>query len=480
VSVQPFDMVVIGAGPAGEKAATQAAWFGKKVVIVERRPDPGGIAVSDAGIPTKTLRETAAYLTGFRHREVYGVSMALDAELKLERLKRRTGDVKAIMTEAVRGNLARMGVTVLHGASARLLPGRNVRVGDRVLSGEVILLAPGSRPARPGAIPFDDPAVFDSERILELPSLPKSLCVVGGGAVGCEYASIFTALGTQVTLIEGSDRLLAFADAEIAALYADVFRKQGTDVRLSTLVESIARTAGTLRVQLSGGAALTPDSVLFAGGRIGNTEELGLADAGVEVDARGRIKVDEHYRTTAAGIYAAGDVIGPPALASVSQEQGRVAACHAFGIPFKDVVDPLAPFGVYSLPEIAMVGLTEAAAKKQGLDVETGRGHFARNTRARIAGTTEGLVKLVFRRSDRVLVGVHILGDIASELIHLGQLAISRALPIDTFIHSTFNTPTFTEAYKYAAYDGLQRLEGRAPGGGTSGTSGGVTGPGSR
>lgn len=474
-------MVVIGAGPAGEKAATQAAWFGKKVAVVERRPDPGGIAVSDAGIPTKTLRETAAYLTGFRHREIYGVSMSLEAELKLEHLKRRTSDVKAIMTEAVRGNLARMGVTMLHGASAKLLAGRNVRVGDRLLTADVILLAPGSRPARPGAIPFDDPAVFDSERILELPSIPRSLVVVGGGAVGCEYASIFTALGTQVTLLEGSDRLLAFADAEIAALYADVFRKQGTDVRLSTLVESIARTEGSLEVRLSGGKTIAPDSVLYAGGRIGNTEELGLAEAGVEVDARGRIKVDEHYRTTAAGIYAAGDVIGPPALASVSQEQGRVAACHAFGIPFKDVVDPLAPFGVYSLPEIAMVGLTEEAAKRQGLEIETGRGFFARNTRARIAGTTEGLVKLVFRRADRVLLGVHILGDIASELVHLGQLAISRGLPIDTFIHSTFNTPTFTEAYKYAAYDGLQRLEGRAPGGTSGGaTSGGVSGPASR
>ena len=466
-----FDLVVIGAGPAGEKAATQAAWFGKTVCVVERRPDPGGIAVSDAGIPTKTLRETAAYLTGFRHREVYGVSMALDAELKLERLKRRTQDVKRIMTEAVRGNLARMGVTVLYGTSAKLEPGMRVRLGDRVLHAKVILLAPGSRPARPGVIPFDDPAVYDSERILELATLPKTMVVVGGGAVGCEYASIFTALGTQVTLLEGADRLLAFADAEIAKEYAEVFRKQGTDVRLSTLVESIGRRDGKLEVRGSGGFVATPDHVLFAGGRIGNTEDLGLADAGVQVDAKGRVKVDAHYQTTAPGIYAAGDVIGPPALASVSQEQGRVAACHAFGIPFKDVVDPLAPFGVYSLPEIAMVGLTEDAAKKQGLDVETGRGQFARNTRARIAGTTEGFVKLVFRKTDRVLVGVHILGDIASELVHLGQLAISQKLPIDTFIHATFNVPTFSEAYKYAAYDGLQRLEGRAPGAPSPATS---------
>jgi len=461
VSAQRYDLVVIGAGPAGEKAATQAAWFGKSVAIVERRPDPGGIAVSDAGIPTKTLRETAAYLTGFRHREIYGVSLSLDPDLKIERLKRRIADVKGIMTAAVRGNLERMGVTLIHG-TAKLLGAGRVRVGERVLEAGVILLAPGSRPARPGAIPFGDPAVSDSERILELPSLPKTLLVVGGGAIGCEYASIFTALGTAVTLVEMSDRLLAFADGEVAGVYADVFRTLGTDVRLSTSVESIERVAGKLQVRLSGGATLTPEHVLFAGGRVGNTEDLGLAEAGVDVDPKGRIRVDEHYRTTAAGIYAAGDVIGPPALASVSQEQGRVAACHAFDIAFKDVVDPVAPFGVYSIPELAMAGLTEDAARKQGIDIETGRGLFARNTRARIAGTTEGMVKLVFRRADRVLIGVHIVGDVASELIHLGQLCIAKSLTIDTFIHSTFNTPTFSEAYKYAAYDGLQRLAGRS------------------
>ncbi len=459
-----FDLVCIGAGPAGEKAATQAAYFGKRVAIVERRPNPGGIAVSDAGIPTKTLRETAQYLTGFRHREIYGMSMHLDARLKLERLMARTGEVQNIMTEAVRANITRMGIELIHGAG-RLGPSLTVEValdggGTRVLSAGVILIATGSHPLRPPGIPFDDPGVDDSEGILGIERLPRSLIVVGGGAVGCEYASIFTALGVEVTLVEGMARLLAFADVEISTLLAEVFGTLGMRVLLGRSLESVTRSGGGLCVAVAGGEQVTAEHLLFAGGRSGNTEGLRLEAAGVKVDARGRVLVDAHYLTTAEGIYAAGDVIGPPALASVSMEQGRVAACHAFRIPFKDTVDPLPPFGVYAIPEIAMVGLTEEAARAQGIDYEVGRGRFARNTRARIAGATEGMVKLVFRRSDRVLIGVHILGDIAAELIHLGQMAVGLQRTVDYFIHATFNVPTFTEAYKYAAYDGLQRLSG--------------------
>ena len=456
-----YDLVVIGAGPAGEKAATQATYFGKRVAIVERRATPGGVAVTDAGIPTKTLRETAVYLTGFRHRETYGISLALDARLKLDRLKHRTADLVALMTEVVSANLARAGVDFIHG-TARLGAGRTVHVHrdgtERILHAEVILLAPGSRPLHPPGIPFADPAVDDSEQILALPALPRSLVVVGGGAVGCEYASIFTALGVEVTLCEAGRRLLAFADGEVAGLLAEVFRGLGMRVLLGTPLESIERIDGHLRVTLADGQQIAPERVLFAAGRISNTEGLGLEAAGVEVDARGRIRVDRDYLTTAPGIYAAGDVIGPPALASVSMEQGRVAVCHAFGISFKDVVDPVAPVGVYAVPEVAMVGLSEEAAIARGIDHEVGRGWFHRNTRARIAGVTDGLIKLVFRRADRVLLGVHILGDIASELIHLGQVVVSQGGKIDYFIHATFNVPTYTEAYKYAAYDGLQRL----------------------
>jgi NAD(P) transhydrogenase len=461
LSIERFDFVVIGAGPAGEKAATQAAYFGKRVAIVDERPDPGGIAVTDAGIPTKTLRETAQYITGYRHRDVYGISLSLDARLKLERLMARTAEVRRIMTEAVRANLGRMGVTFVHGR-ARIARDRAVRVSapgpDRVLAGDVVLVATGSRPHHPPGIPFSDPAVDDSAGILELDHLPRSLLVVGGGAVGCEYASIFTALGVEVTLAEMAGRLLGFADAEAARLLAEIFVSRGTRVLLGTSLESVERSGERLCVRLSDGRVLEPDHVLFAGGRVGNTTDLGLEEAGVEVDGRGCIRVDSHFRTTAPGIYAAGDVIGHPALASVSMEQGRVAACHAFQIPFKEAVDPLPPFGVYSIPELAMVGQTEEAAVAAGTDHVVGRCPFRRNTRARIAGVTEGFLKLVFRREDRLLLGAHIVADIASELVHLGQCVIRQGLPIDWFIHTTFNVPTYTEAYKYAAYDGLQRL----------------------
>jgi NAD(P) transhydrogenase len=455
-------MVVVGGGPAGEKAATQAAYFGKRVAVVERRPNPGGVAVSDAGIPTKTLRETAQYLTGFRHRDVYGISLQLDASLKLERLKSRTAAVTALMTSAVRGNLERMKVELIQG-EGRLGKDRAVRValaggGERILSAEAILIATGSRPLRPASIPFDDRTIFDSERILQLHALPRSLAVIGAGAVGCEYASIFTALGVEVTLLEATDRLLSFIDSEIASMLADAFRAQGMRIELGTGLVTVSQEDGRPTLVWKD-QTLRPQHVLFAGGRASNVEGLGLEEAGVALDARGRIQVDPRtFQTSAPGVYAAGDVIGPPALASVSQEQGRVAACHAFHLPFKDRVDALPPFGVYSMPEVAMVGLTEEAARARGMDVLSGRGQFARNTRARIAGATEGMVKLVFRRADRVLVGVHILGDIAAELIHLGQMAVSHERPIDDFIHATFNVPTYSEAYKYAAYDGLQAM----------------------
>ena len=456
-----YDLVVIGAGPAGEKASTQAAYYGKRVAVIEKRPFPGGTAVSDAGIPTKTLRETALYLTGFRHRNIYGLSLALDASLKLERLRNRTRELFGLMTDVVRLNLQRMGVELIHGEGS-LVSGRTVRVrqedGERMLEAGAVLIATGSRPSRPSLIPFDDPSVDDSEGIVAMDRLPKSLAVVGGGAIGCEYASIFAALGVEVTLIEASDALLGFMDREISGTLADVFREQGIRVMLSAALERVTRAGDQLELQCAGRDALRFDHLLFAGGRTSNTEGLGLDVAGVQLDAKGRIRVDAHYATTAPGIYAAGDVIGPPALASVSMEQGRVAACHAFGISFKDAVDPLPPLGVYCVPEVAMAGLTEEAARAAGIDYEVGRGYFNRNTRARIAGATEGLVKLVFRRADRVLLGVHILGDIASELVHLGQLVASQGRPIDHFIHATFNVPTFTEAYKYAAYDGLQRL----------------------
>ncbi len=461
---EPFDLVVIGAGPAGEKAGAQAAYFGKRVAIVDRRPDPGGSAASKTGVPTKTLREAAQYLTGFRRRDLYGTGMELHPDDVLQHMRARTAEVVKLSVEAVRHNLERHGIELVQG-EARLGPDRTVGIttseGERTLRGEVVLLATGSRPFHPPGVPFEDPDVHDSESILELERIPNRFAVVGGGPVGCEYASIFLALGAEVTMIDRGPRLLPFADAEVSEALGHVFRGHGMGLLAETAVTTTERTDGALTLGLSDGQTLVVDAVLFASGRAGTTEGIGLEEAGVRTDERGRIVVDDTYRTTADGVYAAGDVIGPPGLASAAMEQGRVAACHAFGIPFKDTVDPLAPLGVYSVPELAMVGMTEEAARDAGIDVETGRTPFETNARARIAGATEGLVKLVFAREDRRLLGVHIVGDDAAELIHIGQAVLHAGGTIDYFIHSTFNVPTLSEAYKYAAYDGLQRLSRR-------------------
>jgi NAD(P) transhydrogenase len=326
------------------------------------------------------------------------------------------------------------------------------------LTADVILLATGSRPFHPPSVPFDDPDVLDSETARGLDRQLRSLVVVGGGAVGCEYASIYTALGAEVTLLDSRPRLLPFMDGEVSDMLADVFRSLGMQVVQAAGHPRVGRDADGLRVELASGDVLRPEKVVFATGRVGNTEDLGLAGAGVATDDKGLVVVDDHYRTTAEGVYAAGDVIGPPALASVSMEQGRVAACHAFGIALKDAVDTLAPSGVYSIPEVAMVGLTEEEAQSAGVGYAVGRGHFAGNMRAAISGSTDGMVKLVFARDDGRLLGVHVLGEAATELVHVGQAVISLGGTIDYFIHATFNVPTATEAYKYAAYDGLSAV----------------------
>ncbi len=462
-----YDMVVIGSGPAGEKGAAQAAYFGKRVAVVEHAPRPGGAAVSTAGVPTKTLRETALYITGFRRRDVYGVSLHLDPEATLEHLRSRTAEVVETMTATVERNLERHGIELVRGRAA-LAPDRTVVVrgpdgGERVLAADVVLIASGSHPFHPPGIPFDDPDVYDSEQILTVDRPFRSLAVVGRGIVGCEYASIFTALGVEVTMVGGGS-LAPMLDAELSRLLAEAFERAGMRLHLDKGRPAVARDERGLAVTLPGGGVLRPEKVLMATGRAGNTEGLGLEAAGVAVDGRGRVVVDATMRTTVPGVYAAGDVVGPPVLASVSMEQGRVAACYAFGIPFKDTVDPIAPYGVYTIPEAAMAGLTEEAAAEQGIDYEVGRGWFRANARATISGADDGLVKLVFARADRRLLGVHILGDMAAELVHLGQAALHFGATIDYFIHTTFNIPTQSEAYKYAAYDGLQRLQGRVAG----------------
>jgi NAD(P) transhydrogenase len=460
---ESFDLVVIGAGPAGEKGAAQAAYFGKRVAIVDRETRPGGAAAINAWVPSKSLREAALYLTGFRNRDVYeGLSLHLDPAFAVNRLHARSSSVIETITGQVGANITAHGIELVQG-DARLGPDRTVHIAfadgqTRVLQAEAIVIATGSRPFHPPDIDFDDPDVVDSATVLDLDEPVGHLVVMGGGAVGTEYASLFCAIGTEVTLVDSRSRLVPMMDHDVSEGLANRLRDFGVQLVLDAGHARVARDDKGITVQATGADVLRPDKVLFAAGRVGNTEELGLADVGVDIDDHGHITVDECYRTSAPGIYAAGDVIGPPALASVSMEQGRVAACHAFGIHFKEMVDPITPMGVYSIPEAAAVGLTEQQAQAEGIDYELGMASFDHCSRALISGDTDGFVKLVFRRDDRRLLGVHVLGDSATELIHHGQVVLSFGGTIDYFIQAVYNVPTLSETYKYAAYNGLQRL----------------------
>lgn len=456
-----FDLVVIGSGPAGEKAAALAAYFGKKVAVIEKDERLGGAPVNRGGIPTKTLRETALYLSGFSRQQVYGLGLRVTPDFALERLRTRAALVSEAMGTEVRRNLESQGIEVIRG-TASLAPDNRVLVrstaGVRKTTGEFILVATGSHPFRPAAVPFDDPDVYDSDTILDLDFIPRSLVVIGGGPVGSEYASIFAALGVEVTILDGADRILGALDREVSSVVHAAFERMGMRVVLQSPNARIERRNGVLEVRMADGEVIAPDKVLFAAGRAGNTAGLGLEEVGVELDERGRVVVDGHFRTTAPAVYAAGDVIGPPALASVSAEQGRIAACHAFQVPFDLSLDWLPPAGIYSIPEVATVGMSEEAAAEAGRDFEVGRSWYAHNARSHIVGATEGLLKLVLDRHDRRLLGVHIVGEDAAELVHIGQAVMHAEGKIDQFLHTTFNIPTRSELYKYAAYNALQNL----------------------
>jgi NAD(P) transhydrogenase len=454
-----YDLVVIGAGPAGEHAAAVATYFGHRSAIVERQK-PGGTVTTTGGAPTKTLREAALYLTGFYHRDVYGLEVAAPPEIALNTIAERTRQVCALLQEITAANIAERGVDYILGR-ARLGPSRTVLVTapdgmERVLTAGAIIIATGSRPLRPQTIPFDDPDVYDSDEVFRPSRKPRDILIVGGGPVGVEFATVFTALQIPVTLTDMADRLMPMMDAEMSGRMAQLFEQWGVRLLHGVQTTSIERQDGRLHVTLSGGTVLHPDAVLFAAGRCANTEELGLAEVGVELDSHGRIVVDQRYQTTAEGIYAAGDVLRPT-LASIAIEQGVVAACHAFGIGLKHVVDPMAVSAVYGMPEVAGAGLTEEQCQAQGIAYEVGRSDFGVIPRGAIAGHG-GLLKLIFRTDNLRLLGVHCIGDIASELVGIGQMVMHYEGTIDAFITLTLNTPTYSFAYKYAAYDGLKRL----------------------
>jgi NAD(P) transhydrogenase len=420
--------------------------------------------VSTAGIPTKTLREGAIYLSGLG-QSVIGLPPASAAD-SWRLLMTRKLEVSEFMTKAVERNLVRHGIERIRG-HARLLPGRRVEVekpgGEPVvLEANVVLLASGSRPSHPTGIPMDDPDVHDSESILEIEGAPETMIVIGGGSVGCEYASIFAGLGVQVTVVDAGNHLLPALDVEMARALAESFNSMGIRVIPMVSVSGVARESGTLEARLVDGRMLRAQKILVAAGRRPQIAGLGLAEAGVEIDSAGWVRVDDRYETTAPGIFAAGDVIGPLGLASMAMEQARVAICHAFGLEYKKETDRFRPSYVFSIPEVAWVGLTEERARASGIDYEVGRSSFGTNAKALISGFPGGLVKLVFRVPDKMVLGVHIVGELASELVHIGQFVMHEGGTIDRFIDATFAVPTRSEAYKYAAYDGLVRFARRA------------------
>jgi NAD(P) transhydrogenase len=455
-----FDLVVIGSGPAGEKGAAQAAYFGKRVALIEREPKPGGAAVHTGTLPSKTLRETALYLSGHKTGELYGISVSLDRGRAVPRLLSRKDAVVNQEVARIGNNLDRHNVTYLRG-DARFASPHAVEIhgpeGARIVTGQVILVATGSVPFQPSNIPFADPDVDDSDTILRIDRMPESLTVMGGGVIGCEYASMFAALGVNVVLIEPREELLSFLDMEVSEALRVALVRLGVDVRLRTSGTEVRREGDRIVTTLSTGGHVATDKFLFAAGRSGATATLDLEAIGVKLGKRGYVEVDRQFRTSVPSIFAAGDVIGFPALASTSMEQARVAVCAAFGFDYKKGVSELLPYGIYTIPEVSCVGLSEEDAKAKGIDVVIGRGKYEDNARGKIIGDHDGMVKLVFERSTRRLLGANCIGDRATEIVHIGQGLILCGGTVDTLIEMVFNYPTLSECYKYAAYDALGR-----------------------
>jgi NAD(P) transhydrogenase len=452
--VDRYDLIVIGSGPAGEKGAAQAAYFGKRVALIERAEHLGGAGINTGTVPSKTLRETALYFSGLKARGLYGVDYHVKPDLTVHDFMYREQEVVRSLREVVSANIERHKIEVVRG-QAEFDDPHTIRVGDRRLSAEVILIATGSVPTRPPGVPFADPRVHDSDEILTMERLPASLAVIGAGVIGCEYATIFAALGIRVTLVDGRDRLLGFLDGEVADRLRLQMQLLGVDVKLREGVTRYDADADGIRLDLKGGGALKVDAVLVAAGRVANVVGLGLERAGLSVNERGLLTVNERYQTAVPFIYAAGDVIGFPALASTSMEQARVAMVHAFDLKYKTAVAPIFPLAVYTIPEISMVGETEESCRQKSIDYCVGRALYRTNARGQITGDLGGELKLVFRYPDKTLLGVHVIGESASELVHVGLMVLQVGGTIDTFINSVFNYPSLGETYKYAAYDGL-------------------------
>ncbi len=466
-----YDLVVIGGGPAGEKGAVQAAYFGKRVALIETAPEPGGACVHTGTLPSKTLREAALVLSGYRNRHLYGIKLEIDRAQATPRLLSRKDAVRRLEVERIRWNLDRHGVTMFRG-KGRMLDPHTVAVEPlgapaAKLTTAFVLVATGSEPFRPADIPFDDSDVDDSDTILGIDRLPKRLVVVGAGVIGCEYACMFAALGVDVVLVDGRSEILPFMDKEFSERLRQAMISLGVEVQLGAKYTKVHRVADDIirtELELDGGARVghvDGEKLLFCAGRNGRTQGLGLDAIGVQPDKRGAITVDASYRTTVPNVYAVGDVIGFPALASTSMEQARVAVVHAFDLGYKTSVGALLPYGIYTVPEVSFVGLTEEDAKKAGHDYVVGRAFYTDNARGKIIGDRDGVIKLVVDRATRKLLGVHCLGERAAELVHIGQAIMTLGGGLETLIEMVFNYPTLSECYKYAAYDALGRLNAK-------------------
>jgi NAD(P) transhydrogenase len=454
-----YDFVAIGSGPAGESAAELAAFFGHRSAVIEKAR-PGGTVTTTGGVPTKTLREAALYFSGLAEGGFYGLRSAAPAEVAIDIIRKRTWEVCGVLQRETVENIARNHVEYIEGEGA-LDPDGTVCISGRDghehrLRAKTILIATGSRPHRPKNISFDIPGICDTDTILSQGRPPREILIVGGGPVGVEFATICHALGAKVAIADLGSRLIPAMDGELSNWMGELFRNWGVTIYFGCTAESIESKDDGLRVMLTSQRTLYVDTVLFAAGRVANTEGLGLEGAGVRTDSRGRIVVDQSFRTTADSIYAAGDVLGPT-LASIAMEQGRAAVCHAFGIPFEGTVDPAPVSAVYGMPEASGAGLTEEQCREQGLDYEVGRADLARTPRGAIAGRG-GLLKLIFERQKRTLLGVHCIGDIASEIVGIGQMVLRCGGTLNTIANMSMNTPTYADAYKYAAFDGLRRV----------------------
>ncbi len=465
MSLKEYDLIVIGSGPAGEKAAIEAARMRKTTAIVERNSVQGGVCIHTGTIPSKTLRETVLYISGLRQRSVYGLVGGVKAGVSIRELMYRKDQVIQQEVDVIQQNMARYRIEVIKGVGMISDPNTVVVSDDdnntSVLKGKVIIISTGTHPYHPPRLNFDEHYVYDGESILNLDSVPRSLTIVGGGVIGCEYASIFAHIGTKVTIIDSRDRLLSFLDNEIADALMYLMRKYRINLILGDGDKEHVIENEQVITTTQSGRKIASDRLLFAAGRSGNTKNLGLENLGIEVDDRGLIKVDDMYRTSVDNIYAVGDVIGFPSLASVSMDQGRLAAIHAFKQGDTSCINNILPIGIYTIPEVSMVGETEESLSHMNQEYEIGIARYFELARGQIINDHDGMLKLIFDPKSRRILGVHIVGERATELIHIGQAVMTLGGTLDYFMETVLNYPTLSEAYKVAALDGFARIENR-------------------